>query len=193
MDSLITPGTAMLLRISILFFLLSGGVIGHAVVHPRESGVHTWERYVLRVPNERNLPTTRVSLTFPKHLRVVSFSEVHGWQLSVVRDSLSNPVSATWEGLLDVERFVEFPFVAQNPSDAVTLTWPAEQTYSDGEVVAWTGEPDSPTPASVTMITTTAMESDDESQQVSREGFAVQWIALGLSVCAVIIALLKRR
>jgi uncharacterized protein YcnI len=124
----------------------------HAVVFPRQSTTGAYEKYVLRVPNEKGVPTTRVEIRFPSGLRVVSFADVAGWQLQEVRDSANAVISAVWTGTLPPERFAEFPFVAVNPKESATLSWPAFQTYSDGEKVEWTGAADSDKPASSTKI-----------------------------------------
>ena len=55
--------------------------LAHAVVYPKTSRPGAYEKYVLRVPNERDVPTTRVELRFPAGLRVVSFGDVPGWKL----------------------------------------------------------------------------------------------------------------
>jgi uncharacterized protein YcnI len=55
-------------------------------------------RDVLRVPNEKDVPTTRVEITFPADIRVISFVEVPGWRLETRADSTGRIVAATWTG-----------------------------------------------------------------------------------------------
>jgi len=124
----------------------------HAVVFPKRSSPGAYEKYVLRVPNEKDVPTTRVEIRFPAGVRVVSFGDVAGWRLEEVRDSANAVVAAVWTGQLQPERFVEFPFVAVNPKENSTLEWPAHQTYANGERVDWVGPADSEKPASSTVI-----------------------------------------
>lgn len=124
----------------------------HAVVFPRQSTRGAYEKYVLRVPNEKGVPTTRVEIRFPAGVRVTSFADVAGWQLEVVTDSVQNIVAAVWTGTLPPQRFVELPFVAVNPKSDAQLAWPVYQTYADGERVEWTGPEGSKSPASVTTI-----------------------------------------
>ena len=126
--------------------------LAHAVVYPKTSTTGAYEKYVLRVPNERDVPTLRVEIRFPSELRVVSFSDVSGWQLEILRDSAQRITGAVWTGVLPRERFVEFPFVAVNPREATTVTWPTYQIYQGGERVEWTGPENSKTPASSTGI-----------------------------------------
>jgi uncharacterized protein YcnI len=93
-----------------------------------------------------------VEIRFPAGVRVASFANVAGWTLRTVTDSAGRITGAVWTGSLQPDRFIEFPFVAVNPDDASKLTWPAYQTYADGERVEWVGPPDSKRPASSTII-----------------------------------------
>jgi uncharacterized protein YcnI len=130
-------------------------VFGHATVSPRTSTPGAYERYVLRVPNERDVATTRVEMRFPAGLRVTSFSEVPGWILTTVTDSAGAITGAVWTGTLAPQRFVEFPFAAANPDTETQLVWPAYQTYSGEsgeEVVEWIGPEGSDRPASSTRL-----------------------------------------
>jgi uncharacterized protein YcnI len=129
-----------------------GSLFAHAVVFPAISRPGAYEKYVLRVPNERPVPTVRVEITFPAEVKVVSFAEVPGWMLEVRRDSAGAVTGAVWTGEIGVERFVEFPFVAVNPAEEARLTWRAVQVYSNGERVSWSGAEGSETPASFTMV-----------------------------------------
>jgi uncharacterized protein YcnI len=164
----------------------SGVLAGHAVVFPRTSTPGAYEKYVLRVPNERPIPTREVRLAFPPDIRVVSFGDVAGWTLTVQRDSANQITGAVWTGEIGVERFVEFPFVAVNPRSGGRLTWPAVQIYANGERVDWAGPEDSDTPASFTII---------EAPQSGRNSALVLALAAGalvLSLVAVTLALRRR-
>ena len=124
----------------------------HAVVFPKTSTTGAYEKYVLRVPNEKAVATTKVEIHFPAGLRVTSFADVAGWKLEVLTDSAKAIVGAIWTGNLPPQRFAEFPFVAANPKTDTKLEWPAYQTYADGEKVEWTGPEGSKSPASVTTV-----------------------------------------
>ena len=126
--------------------------LGHATVHPLTALPGAYERYVLRVPNEKDVPTTRVEIRFPADVRVISFSEVPGWRLEVLTDSARNVIGAVWVGSLAPQRFVEFPLFAVNPRSEATLVWPTYQTYADGERVEWTGPEGSDRPAASTRV-----------------------------------------
>jgi len=150
----------------------------HAVVFPKASTTGAYERYVLRVPNEKTSATTRVEIHFPVDVRVTGFEDVPGWQLEVQRDSAKRVVGAVWTGTLAPQRFVEFPFMAANPKSATTLVWPAFQTYADGERVEWTGAEGTKTPASATTIAA----APSSGAPAGGAPMWVPWAALGLAI-----------
>jgi len=150
----------------------------HAVVFPKASTTGAYERYVLRVPNEKTSATTRVEIHFPVDVRVTGFEDVPGWQLEVQTDSAKRVVGAVWTGTLAPQRFVEFPFMAANPKSATTLVWPAFQTYADGERVEWTGAEGTKTPASATTIAA----APSSGAPAGGAPMWVPWAALGLAI-----------
>jgi uncharacterized protein YcnI len=157
--------------------------LAHAVVFPKASTTGAFERYSIRVPNEKKVATTRVEIQFPADVRVSSFEDVAGWQLEVVRDSAQRIIGAVWTGTLPPERFAEFPFVAANPKTATEIHWPIFQTYADGEKVEWTGPVGSKRPASVTTIATASTASSGGSPSwMSGTALALAVVALGLSL-----------
>ena len=173
----------------VLVYAASG--LAHAVVHPPEAPLGAYQKYVLRVPNERAFPTVRVHLTFPPGVRVISFDEVPGWTLDAVSpDEGATFTEATWTGTLPVGRFVELSFIGVNPTEPTTLKWDAVQEYEDGTVVEWTGPVESATPASVTRVGPTA-EPPATSNGASG-GSLLGGIALALAVVALGLALRPR-
>ena len=174
----------------VLAAMITGAALlfAHAVVWPRTTTPGTYEKYILRVPNERPVGTREVKLSFPGNLRVVSFGDVPGWTITVERDTANRISTATWKGELAVERFVEFPFVAVNPREPGKLVWNASQLYVNGELVNWTGPEGSRTPASVTEIRAAAAESASQP----RTPLLLSAAALGLAVIALTLAMRRR-
>jgi uncharacterized protein YcnI len=153
----------------------------HAVIYPKRSVAGGYEKYILRVPNERDVPTTRVELRFPAGLRVEAFADVPGWQLQVITDSAKAITGAIWTGTLAPKRFVEFPFEAANPKSDARLAWPTYQTYSNGERVEWTGPEHTKTPAPVTTIEGASIAASiGPSAWVSGSALLLALISLGL-------------
>lgn len=132
----------------------------HVTVQPSEAISGTFSRFVVRVPNERpDADTTKVVVKMPP-LTFVSFEPRDGWKRKVKMVELEEPIEAfgqeiteavgkvTWKGgRIGPGEFLEFGFSARMPDGEETLTFEALQTYSGGEVVKWTGAPDSETPA----------------------------------------------
>ena len=150
----------------------------HAVVFPKASTLGGYERYVLRVPNEKTTATTRVEIHFPAEVRVTAFEDVPGWTLEVMTDSAKRIVGAVWTGNLPPQRFVELPFMAANPKEGAALTWPAYQTYADGERVEWTGPEGSKSPASVTTLAAAASTKSGAPGAVPEAPRWITWVAL---------------
>lgn len=180
----------VMLAAFLLFAMLAAPSImfAHAVVLPNSSTPGANEKYVLRVLNERDVPTLKVEIRFPEGLRVVSFGDVPGWKLQVLTDSIQRITGAMWTGVLPKERFVEFPFVAVNPKDSTTITWPTYQTYEGGERVEWTGPDSSYTPVSSTFVSNPA----EVPVEVSRTSLYISLIALLFALTALGVALRPR-
>jgi uncharacterized protein YcnI len=184
-----SPRLAVRGVVSLLAILVAPSIVfAHAVVFPKTSAPGAYEKYVLRVPNERDVPTIKVEIKFPERVRVVSFGDVPGWKLQVLADSTQRVTGAVWTGVLAKERFVEFPFVAVNPKDSASVAWPTYQTYEGGERVEWTGPDSSFTPVSSTRI----VDSTPAPVKVSRTSLYVSIIALLFALTALAVALRPR-
>lgn len=139
---------------------LAPAAAAHVTVQPAEAIAGTFSRFVVRVPNERpDADTTKVVVNMPP-LAFVSFEPKDGWKRDVEMVELDEPLEAfgqeitetvgsvTWQGgRIGPGEFLEFGFSARMPDGEESLVFEALQTYSGGEVVRWTGAPDSETPA----------------------------------------------
>ena len=192
MDQLVTysrrsRGSFSVIVIAVMLaVLLPSLASAHAVVFPKKSASGAYERYVLRVPNEKTVATTRVEIHFPEGLRITDFEEVPGWTLEVLPDSTRRIVGAVWTGNLPPQRFVEFPFMAANPKTTTNLVWPVYQTYEGMPRVDWTGPKGSKTPASITAI---APVDSAVTGGASSSIQWVQWIALVVAIIALGVAM----
>ena len=158
----------------------------HAVVFPKTSTPGAYEKYVLRVPNEKAIATTRVELRVPAGVRVTSFADVPGWQLEILTDSANAITAAIWTGTLPPKRFVEFPFVAVNPKTDTRIEWPAFQTYADNERVEWTGPEGSKSPASVTVVAAAAPAVAAPPAAGGGSAAWLPWVAIVLSLVSLL-------
>jgi len=195
----------------------------HVTVNPNAVAADSFARFAIRVPNERdNASTTKVVVKFPKGLVFVGFQPKAGWKRSVTMMKLDPPVTlegetiteqvgtVTWEGgKIGPGEFEEFGISAKVPDAVGTkLTFPAVQTYSNGEVVRWIGPPDADEPAPQVTLEAkegataqpaaqpTAAESDDDGEDdEGRTNLALGLGAAGLlaGLAALGLALRRRR
>jgi periplasmic copper chaperone A len=167
------------IRLTILGCALLAGLClvpaaaGHVTLNPGEAPAESFARFDVRVPTERDVPTTKVSVQLPEGLFFVSFQPKPGWKRVVKMEKLDKPVdlfgdkvtervaSVTWSGgQIKPGEFDEFGMSARMPETAgKSLTFPAVQTYAGGEVVRWIGPEDSEEPAP--RVNVTAAEEEE--------------------------------
>ncbi len=161
-----------------LVVALASAATAHVTVQPNEAVTGTFSRFVVRVPNERpDADTTKVVVKMPP-LTFVSFEPKEGWKRKVKMVELDEPIDAfgqeiteavgrvTWSGgRIGPGEFLEFGFSARMPEGEETLVFEALQTYSGGELVRWTGEPESETPAAT--LTTYDLGLDEGEGQIA--------------------------
>ncbi len=142
-----------------LALLTAGPAAAHVTVQPNEGVAGSFSRFVVRVPTEKNVPTTKVRLELPP-LAFLAFEDKTGWKRTEKvgefdealeafgQEITEGVVEVTWSGgEIGPEEFAEFGFSAALPEGQDTLEFKAYQTYQGGEVVEWTGAPDSDFPA----------------------------------------------
>ncbi|EJY54974.1 nuclear export factor GLE1 [Alicyclobacillus hesperidum URH17-3-68] len=131
-------------------------VFAHVVVipdNPTPPTAGAWEQYTMRVPCERTDPTVKIVLKMPQGVQFDDYEPVPGWTVSTSQTGGSQIV--TWQATgngISPGQFMEFPFIASNPSTPGDVAWDAYQYYKDGTIVTWTGPTGSATPHSITQI-----------------------------------------
>ncbi len=182
--------------------LTSFDVSAHVVVHPREAKAGSYEVFMVRCPNEKDKATLKLELEIPvKDVAIHHYEAKPGWKIALEKNSDGDAVKVTWtaegEGVLP-DQFVEFRIMGKIGADAQSLVWKAHQTYAGDEVVAWTGESGSKTPASVTKLNAAAKSADAAAPTTSANdgkaklAFNVALGAVMLSVIALLIGIMKR-
>ena len=123
-------------------------------------------------------------MQLPADLSSVSFQPKPGWERSVTMVKLAKPATndegetvtdriatVTWEGgAIAPGEFDEFVLSGRAPGTRGALIFPAVQTYSNGDVVRWIGDPGADSPAPRVTVTARAGQasaaapaaSDDE-------------------------------
>lgn len=145
---------------TILFLSLFSSIASaHVEVNPKSSQLGEEETYTMKVPSEKDTPTTKVTLKMPKGVEFDSYQPVTGWNFTTQKDSKGNVISISFEtmgeGILP-EQFQQFIFAAKNPGQKGKVAWDVYQYYKDGSIVEWTGDESSKSPHSITDIVTQA-------------------------------------
>ncbi len=152
----------------------------HVTLQPEEVPAGGFTRFDVRVPNERDdAATEKVEVEMPDGFIFASYEPVAGWTVDIKMVKLDQPIEAfgeehtsqvgtiTWtaddpQAAIQPGQFRDFGLSVGIPESAQpgnTLTFPAIQTYDNGEVVRWIGEPDSDEPAPQVAITAPADEA----------------------------------
>src|SRR5262249_41871304 len=121
--------------------------LAHIKVFPTESIRGVREKYVMRVPNEKQVATVRIDGQFPAGLKIYSFEAKQGWKIDMKKDSYGDIVVATWTDSLAPYEFAEFGMLAINPKEGERLVWKFIQYYADGKTEEFVGAADARLPA----------------------------------------------
>ena len=136
------------------------GAHAHVTAQPPEPEAGSFTRIVLRAPNERDVPTTRIAVQLPPELDSVRVQPVPGWNYRITRKELAEPREVfgqqvtdyvsqiTWTGgRIRPDEFMEFPISMRMPERGTFGEWvffPAIQSYAGGEIVRWIERPETP-------------------------------------------------
>jgi periplasmic copper chaperone A len=179
----------------------------HVTVNPRTVQADSFARFAIRVPDEADdAQTIKVTVQLPASVGFVSFQPKPGWERTVTMVKLAKPITndegetvteridtVTWEGgRIAPGEFDEFGMSAKVPAAQGKLVFPAVQTYSNGDVVRWIGDPASDTPAPRVIVTpragdasaTAPTAADASSDDGDRDG-----LTLGLAIAGLVAGL----
>ncbi|MEH7120020.1 YcnI family protein [Neobacillus vireti] len=153
-------------------FVFSSVASAHVTVMPKSSTTGAWETYIVKVPVEKEVPTTKLTIKAPAGVEIMSYQPVPGWKYTADKDTSGRVKSFTFEasneGILPGQ-FQQFTFVAKNPEKATEIAWNAYQYYKDGSIVEWTGDDSAKTPHSITEIVAGASTDDHHDDQAKTE------------------------
>ena len=177
----------------------------HVTIQPPTAVAGSYTVESVRVPNEQSdASTTKVDVQLPDGFLSVSYQAVPGWTAKITNEKLSTPIkvegvdvteqvkqvtfTATGKGI-EPGQFQDFPLSLLIPKGAPgsKLTFKAVQTYSNGDVTRWIGEPGSDEPAPQVTLTADNQTAPTASTQpatttVEKEadnGLAIAALILG--------------
>ena len=179
----------------------------HVRVLPEEVPADSFEVFTVRVPTEREVPTTEVRVEVPEGFTVSRVEPVPGWDYELEEEE-GIVRAITWSGgEIGETEFQEFDIQGRTPAEPGEYPWNAFQTYQDGEVVEWTDPEDAEEPASVVRVVEggSGEGSQDAAEQETGSEAALStgaftpvaaYSGLGVGALALIlalVALLRRR
>lgn len=201
---------SLMLVLALILSIGFGGLASaHVSVQPSEVPAGSYQVFTVRVPTEKESGTTQVKVTIPDNVNVSRFEPKFDWAYEVEKNADGKITTVTWKATgkgLSATEFGEFRMQGKVADDAKELLWKAYQTYSDGEVVEWTGAADADKPASVTKVTAATGAGDGHGatsgaaeEEADNEGgrdtltlsFAIAGFVAG--VLALLIALFRKR
>lgn len=125
---------------------------GHIRIAPTESTQGAREKYIMRVPNEKQVPSSKIVGEFPEGLQIYDFEFKPGWQIEFKKDDKGKIIGATWTGKMMPYEFVEFGMLGINPKEGTELVWKFVQYYDDGTKEDFTGPVGSRLPSPVVTL-----------------------------------------
>lgn len=177
--------TVIIILSLVISIMFANVAVAHVTVQPRQSTQGSYEKFAVRVPTEKEIPTVKVEVRIPTDMVSISrFEPKPGWTYELVRDADQNISGVTWTATgagLSATEFGEFYMQGKVADHATEIVWKAYQTYSDGSVVEWTGGAGSDTPASITTVVPSA--SSDQSE--------ASGLPLYLSIAALVLAVVS--
>jgi len=125
---------------------------GHIRIAPTESTAGAREKYTMRVPNEKQVPCSKIEGEFPAGLDIYDFEFKPGWKIDFKKNDKGKIIGATWTGKMMPYEFVEFGMLGINPKEATDLVWKFVQYYDDGTKEEFTGPVGSRLPSPVVTL-----------------------------------------
>jgi len=115
----------------------------HVDVLPVRVEAERPSEFTVRVPTERELPTTAVRVDFPDEVTVYAFAPPPpGWTMRERTSPDGRTVGVVYRGgEIPVGGYLDFTFLG-TPFEAGPTVWRAYQTYADGKVKPWTADPE---------------------------------------------------
>lgn len=203
----------ILLACCLSMLLFAGIASAHVVVYPQQAKQGGYEKFIVRVPTEEKVATTKVQVKIPDTVEISRVEPKPDWKYEFEKDSSDKVVSITWTATgtgIGENEFGEFSMQGKVGKDATEIVWKAYQTYADGKIVEWTESGESAKyPASVTKVVAGSGSehghgaSDDHSAAESpakdsesgndQTALYVAIAALAVALVSLIISVMKKR
>jgi uncharacterized protein YcnI len=168
----------------------------HVGVSSPDAAKEGFGKAVFRVPNESDTAaTTKLVVTLPADtpFAFLTVESKPGWKATVTKEPLPKPTTVgdydvteavktiTWtadDGGIPVGQFDEFAISGGPFPDAASISFDAQQTYADGEVVDWNqkqakgeAEPEHPAPT-LTLAEPTADHHGAKASDADKDAYS---------------------
>jgi uncharacterized protein YcnI len=130
---------------AVAWLALAVPAAAHVEVLPSSVTQGEATQFTIRVPTERDVPTTQVRVDFPAQVTVFSFADPPpGWTLRPLKAPDGRFRGVVYSGgSIVASRYADF-HVLGTAFESGTAVWPSRQRYADGQVKPWTGPPEEP-------------------------------------------------
>jgi uncharacterized protein YcnI len=113
-------------------------------VLPERPKLAAEQELIVRVPDERDVATTRLQVLFSSDLRVAQLAPKPGWKRRVLLTDDKRVRGIEWSGgRIEPDEYADFRFLA-TPRTAGQAIFRVYQTYADGKTKPWAGPPEKP-------------------------------------------------
>ena len=151
--------TTIILFALTALLVAAGSAFAHVTANPSEQPADGFGKVTFRVPNERDVPTTKVTIQIPDGINSISVQSTPGWTYEVKMRKLDEPVEGehggeqvtevpsevAWSGgQVKPGEFAEFSISTKFPAKGEVgdqVFFPAIQEYQGGEEVSWIEKP----------------------------------------------------
>lgn len=205
--------------VALAVLAVAGPASAHVTANPSTAEQGSYTKISFRVPNEQDsAQTTQIEVDLPLDHPIASVAvrPVPGWTIQVTKGKLPKPIVSddgevteavtkiVWsKGTIDVGQFQEFDVsMGPMPTDVTEISFPAIQTYSNGQVVDWNEpmgpggkEPDHPAPTvhltkapkagKTTKAAGKTKNDDSTARMIGGAGLAAGVVGIGIGGFAV--------
>lgn len=131
---------------ALVALLLPASASAHVTVLPERPKLNAQQEFIVRVPNERKVATTKILAIFPKDLVAGQVAAIPGWKaVGILFGDVRAPQRGVeWSGgRIEPGEYMDFRFLAR-PRKAGQAVFRVDQTYADGKTQRWSGPPEKP-------------------------------------------------
>lgn len=182
-----------LLLAACMLLATTGVALAHVRVLPEEVPADSFEVFTVRVPSEKDVPTTGVRVEVPEGFVVSRVEPVPGWEYELEEEA-GVVTAINWSGgEIGETEFRQFGVQGKTPEEPGDYPWRAFQTYEDGSVVEWVGSGDAEEPASVMRVAGGGAEGSQSSEATLGVGTftpVAAYSGLGAGALALVLATL---